>query len=185
MTSTPLCVFFLSPLQVHSRFDFVKCSLFFHPFSIGLLPLTFLVPPGLLLFSLHSPSRDTQLSCYPDPPPPPALTADQIYADEYVTTCCEGGGLCVCTCMWEGLRKWFGFEGWAGLKIVAAHSSACACMCWYLVLEKKQPNQGSSTCHSNSSCVVKQQTAFTALPSNSMLVKHNGALCAHVLYLNS
>lgn len=102
VTSMPRCVFFLSSLQVPSQFDFAKRSLFFHPVSIRLLPLTFLVPPGLSLFSLHSPSRETRLSyvIQTTPPPPPllsTLTTDQIYADEDVTTCCEGGGLCVHT----------------------------------------------------------------------------------------
>lgn len=113
-----------------SQFDFVKRSLFFHPVSIRLLPLTFLIPLGLSLFCLHSPSREktTQL-CHSDPPSPSALTADQICADEDVTTCCEGGG---CTCTWEGLRKCF--EGWA---VKNTHCTLVS-MCVYLLLEEDQ-----------------------------------------------
>lgn len=92
---------------------------------------SWLVPLASHFFPFTPPplQGDATHLCHSEHPPPPAFTAVQIYADKDVTTRCEGGGLCVPTCMWEGLRKWFGFDGWAVLKIGPVHLSACVCMC--------------------------------------------------------
>lgn len=148
VTSIPLCVFFLSSLQVPSQFDFVERSLFFRPVSIRLLPLTFLVPLGLsLVFSLHSPLHGDTTQLYHSGPPPPAPPPQPwLLIKSALTKMSQPAAkgvayVCAHVCG-KGYANGFGFERWAVLKILTAHLSACVCMsvCAYLLLKKDQCN---------------------------------------------